>query len=122
MPDVSYGVSLVVNKGYLNSQIQISNVTADMSIEGMQSLVYTLTTTPTDMSTASLTNVGLAFLRNIATSTVATVQIGVDSAGSFVGFATLRAGEPSLLRLTPGKSYQAIGSSNARLRVDITEG
>lgn len=122
MPDVSCGVSLVVNKGYLNSQIQISNVTADMSIEGMQSLTYTLTTNPTNMSTASLTSVGLAFLRNLATSAAATVQVGIDSAGSFVGFATLRAGEPSLLRLTSGKNYQAIGSGGARLRVDITEG
>ena len=35
---------------------------------------------------------------------------------------TLRAGEPAILRLSSGTTYQAKGGAGARLRVDITEG
>lgn len=122
MSDISYGVSLVVNKGYLNSQIQISNVTATMQQEGMQSLTYSLSTNPVSLSTASLSNVGMAFMRNLSTATASTAQIGIDAGGSFVSLATVRAGEPALFRLSNGQQYQAIGMVGTRLRVDITEG
>jgi TRAP-type uncharacterized transport system fused permease subunit len=58
---------------------------------------------------------------NIAEVTV-TAAIGIAAGGSFVGFATLRAGEPAILRLSSGTTYQATGVAGARLRVDITEG
>lgn len=122
MPDIAYGVSLVVNKGYLNSQIQVSNVTATMQQEGMQSLTYSLTTSPVTLSTASLASVGVAFMRNLSTATASTAQIGIDAGGSFVSLATVRAGEPALFRLSTGQQYQAIGTAGTRLRVDITEG
>lgn len=122
MADISYGVSLVVNKGYLDSQIQISNVTATMQQEGMQSLTYALSTNPVSLSTASLNSVGMAFLRNLSTASASTAQIGIDAGGSFVSLATVRAGEPALFRLSTGQQYQAIGTAGTRLRVDITEG
>jgi hypothetical protein len=50
------------------------------------------------------------------------VQVGIEAGGSFVGFATLRGGEPAITRLSSGTEYKAIGVSGARLRVDITEG
>jgi hypothetical protein len=122
MADISYGVNITVNKGFLDSRIQVTNVTANMSLEGMQSLTYSLTTTPTNVSTSGLSSVGLAFLRNLSTATVATAQIGIDEGGSFVSLATLRAGEPAVFRLSTGVNYKAIGMAGTRLRVDVTEG
>ena len=122
MADISYGVQLTVNKGFLDSRIQVSNVTANMSVEGMNSLTYNLTTNSVSVNTAGLSSVGMAFLRNLSTATASTAQIGIDQGGSFVGLATLRAGEPALFRLTTGVDYRLIGTANTRLRVDITEG
>lgn len=122
MADISYGVNITVNKGFLDNRIQVSNVTANMSAEGMQSLTYSLTTNPTSISTSGLSSVGLAFLRNLSTATVATAQIGISEGGSFVALTSLRAGEPAVFRMATGKDYQAIGTSGTRLRVDITEG
>jgi hypothetical protein len=122
MADISYGVNITVNKGFLDNRIQVTNVTANMSVEGMQSLTYSLTTNPTNVSTSGLSAVGLAFLRNLSTAAVATAQIGIEEGGSFVSLATLRAGEPAVFRLSTGVAYKAIGTAGARLRVDITEG
>jgi len=122
MPDISFGVSLSVTKGFLSNQSSINNVTANMSIEGMQSLTYSLTTNPTPISTANLTRAGLSLMRSLSTATASTAQIGIDAGGSFVSLATLRAGEPALFRLSSGQQYQAIGTAGTRLRVDITEG
>lgn len=122
MADISYGTSIVVNKGYLNTQIQVGNATAAMSQEGMQSLTYSLTTNATVLSTAGLSSVGMAFLRNLSTSSNSTAQIGIEEGGSFVSLTTLRGGEPALFRLSTGSNYKAIGTAGTRLRVDITEG
>lgn len=122
MPDISYGVQLTINKGFLDNRVQVNNVTATMSLEGMNSLTYTLTTNAVAVNTAGLSSVGMAFLRNLSTATASTAQIGIDQGGSFVGLASLRAGEPALFRLATGTDYQLIGTAGTRLRVDITEG
>jgi hypothetical protein len=122
MADVSYGISLTVNKDYLVNQVNVSNVTATMGAVGLKSVTYTLTTNATSISTANLSSVGVAFLRNLSTATASTAQIGLEQGGSFVSFTTLKAGEPQLFRLSTGTDYKAIGTSGTRLRVDILEG
>lgn len=122
MPDISISAGIAIKKDYLDSRISVSNVGADMAEAGMRSTTYATGTAAVSISTAGLSSVGMAFMRNIATATASTVQIGVVSGGSFYGFSTLRAGEPAILRLTSGAQYQAIGSTGSRLRVDITEG
>ncbi len=122
MPDITYNISLNVSKDFLSSNIQANGVTASMSNSGLKSDTYTLSAEAVSISTANLSQAGVAFMRNISTAASATVQIGISAGGSFVPFATLRAGEPAIMRLSAGSSYQAIGSSSARLRVDITEG
>jgi len=120
--DITYSVSLRVDKDFLSNSLAANNITASMDVAGMKSDTYVLSGTPTNISTANLTTAGLAFLRNIATATAATCQIGVVNGGSLVSFATLRAGEPAVIRLATGAAYQAIGTSGTRLRVDVTEG
>lgn len=122
MADLTYNVSYRVTKGVLNSSVAASNVTANMALTGLRSDTYTLSTNAISISTANLATVGLAFLQNLSTETASTAQIGIEGGGSFVGFTTLRAGEPALVRLTAGTDYKAIGTAGTRLRVDITEG
>ena len=122
MSDITYSMSLKVDKGNLVNQIQVSQVTASMAKAGYSSLVYDLTTNATAISTANLTTVGLAFLRNLSTSSASTAQVGIEAGGSFVGFTTLRGSEPAIVRLSAGTQYQAIGVAGTRLRVDIAEG
>jgi hypothetical protein len=122
MSDINYTISLRVAKGFLNNSVNASGVTADMAQAGLLSQTLTLSTNAVSISTANLSGVGLAYLQNLSTATLHTAAIGVNSGGSFVGFCTLRAGEPAILRLTSGVSYQAQGAEGARLRVDITEG
>jgi hypothetical protein len=123
--DINYSINVLVSKDNLNSNTFISGVTATMDQTGLQTQTITVSTSSasaTSISTANLTAVGLAFLRNLSTATASTVQVGLAVSGTFYAFSTLRAGEPAVLRLTPGASYKAIGDSTARLRVDITEG
>jgi len=122
MSDITYSMSLKVDRDNFLNQVQVSQVTATQSKAGYSSLVYDLTTNATAISTANLSSVGMAFLRNLSTSSAATVQIGIEAGGSFVGFTTLRGSEPALVRLSFGTEYQAKGVAGTRLRVDIAEG
>lgn len=122
MSDITYSMSFRVDKDNFANQIQINQVTASQTRAGYSSLVYDLTTTATSISTANLTTVGMAFLRNLSTSSASTAQVGIEAGGSFIGFTTLRGGEPALVRLSTGTNYQAIGVAGTRLRVDIAEG
>lgn len=122
MADINYSVSMSVSKGNLSNSVNAAGITANMSVDGMQSQTYTLSGTPTSIGTASLTSVGLAFLRHLSTATSVTCSVGVLSGGTLVPFAAPRPGETAILRLASGVSYQATGTAGARLRVDITEG
>jgi hypothetical protein len=122
MSDINYSISYRVSKGFLSNSVNVNAATAAMNVAGLLSQTLTLSTNAVSISTANLSSVGLAFLQNISTSTLQTAAIGIEEGGSFVGFATLRAGEPALLRLSGGRQYQATGGAGARLRVDITEG
>lgn len=122
MSDISYNVSVSVSKGFLNSTVAAPGATATMSQTGLLSQTLTLSTNAVAISTANLSSVGLAFLQNLSTHTASTAAVGVNAGGSFVGFCTLRAGEPAVMRLTAGTAYEAIGTAGTRLRIDITEG
>ena len=122
MADINYSVTLKVDKDNLSNSVSANGITADMSAVGLLSQTLTLSTSAISISTANLSSVGLAFLRNLSTATASVAQVGVDSGGTFVSFASLRAGEPAILRLTSGTTYKALGAAGTRLRVDITEG
>ena len=122
MADISYSVSYRIAKDFLNAQVASNNVTANMTLTGLQGQTLTLSTNAVSISTANLGSVGIAFMQNLSTATASTCAIGIDAGGSFVGFTTLRAGEPAIMRLTAGTSYYAKGVAGTRLRVDITEG
>lgn len=122
MSDINYSISYRVSKGFLSNSVNAAGVTASMAQTGLLSQTLTLTSNAVSISTANLSSVGLAFLQNLSTSTVQTAAIGINEGGSFVGFSTMRPGEPAIMRLSGGREYQAIGGAGARIRVDITEG
>jgi hypothetical protein len=122
MSDINYSISYRLSKGFLSNSVNANGVTASMAAVGLLSQTLTLSSSAVSIPTANLASVGLAFLQNLSTATIQTAAIGIDAGGSFVGFATLRAGEPAIMRLSAGTTYQAIGGAGARLRVDITEG
>lgn len=122
MADINYSVSLRVGKGFLNNSVNVSGTTANMAVAGMLSQTLTLSTNAVSIQTSQLSLVGLAYMQNLSDGTSQTATIGINAGGSFAGFATLRAGEPAIMRLSPGATYQAIGGDGARLRVDIMEG
>jgi hypothetical protein len=120
--DINYSISYRISKGFLSNSVNAAGVTASMAAAGLLSQTLTLSTNAVSISTANLSSIGLAFLQNLSTSTLQTAAVGIQEGGSFVGFATLRAGEPAILRLSGGRHYQAVGVAGARIRVDITEG
>lgn len=122
MSDISYSILLRVNKDNLSNSVSASAITATMNNVGLQSLTLTLSSNAVSITTANLSAVGMAFVRNLSTATSSTAQIGISAGGSFVPFTVLKAGEPQLFRLAGGTDYQAKGSAGTRLRVDITEG
>ena len=122
MSDINYSITYRVSKGFLSNNVNANGVTASMADTGLLSQTLTLSSNAVAITTANLSGVGLAFIQNLSTATLQTAAIGIEAGGSFVGFATLRAGEPAILRLASGTTYQATGGAGARLRVDITEG
>lgn len=122
MSDINYSITYRVSKGFLSNNVNANGVTASMADTGLLSQTLTLSSNAVAITTANLSSVGLAFIQNLSTATLQTAAVGIMAGGSFVGFATLRAGEPALMRLTSGVDYQATGGAGARLRVDITEG
>lgn len=122
MADISYSISVRVSKDNLDNTVNVSGVTASMSLTGLRSDTYTLSSNAVSISTANLGSVGLAYMRNLSTATASTASIGIGGGGSYLPFASLRAGEAAVLRLASGTNYEAKGTAGARLRVDITEG
>jgi len=122
MADLTIGTTIIVSKGSLTANLYASNVTAAMSQAGLKTTVYTLSSTAVSLSTANLSSVGIAQFWNISGDTNATALVSAVSGASVVGFAAPRPGEPALMRLAGGVSFQATGHTASILRVDITEG
>lgn len=122
MADLTLGTTIIVNKGNLSTNLYAANITAAMSQAGIKTTVYTLSTTAVSLSTANLSSVGVAQFWNISSDTSATVLLSAISGANVVAFAAPRPGEPAMMRLAGGVSFQATGHTAAILRVDITEG
>ena len=122
MADITLGTSLAISRGLLSEAIYVNNVTASMNQTGFKSTTYTVNSAATTLSTANLNAVGYALFRNLSPDTVSTISVAAVLGTATISFSTLRPGEPGMLRLSSGTSYQATGAAGAILRVDITEG
>jgi hypothetical protein len=119
MADVTYNISGTVNKGGLRDTFNASAITADIATAGVLSFTLALGTTTTQISTAALGAVGLAFVRNLATEATHSVSIGRLDGTTLHDALRLKAGEAAILRLAPG-DYAAKAAVAGTTRAVIT--
>lgn len=119
MADVTYNISGTVQKGALREQFNASAITADISTAGVLSVTLALGTATSQISTATIGTLGLAFVRNLATETTHTVSLGRLSGTNLFETVRLKAGEAAILRLAPG-DYAAKAAVAGTTRAVIT--
>jgi hypothetical protein len=121
MPDITYSISLNVNKGSLQQNLLASNMTADISTAGMIAVTLNLGTAVTTVNTATMGTLGLCYARSLATETTHTVSFGRYSGGTLYETARLKAGEGAVLRLAPGDYAAKAAVAGSRLLLYVIE-
>ena len=119
MSDITYNLSGSVVKGALREQFNASAITASMSSAGILSVTLSLNTNTTQVNTATLGSLGLAFVRSLATEATHTVSFGRLDGTTMHDVVRLRAGEAALMRLAPG-NYAAKAAVAGTTRAVIT--
>lgn len=122
MADISYNIQAQVSKGAFSQSFAASGVTADIATAGIMSVTLNLGTSVTQVSTATLGQVGLCLARSLATTTTHTISFGRYVGGTLHETVQLRAGEAALLRLAPGDYAAKAAVANTRLLLHIVEG
>lgn len=115
--EIQVTTKLAVSKGFLvhaeNPGIIQVNMTGTTAAGGAQDIGTTgETITVTDVGTA-----GYAYFRN--TSSTEFVELGTGTAGSFVAFAKLKAGECCILRLGTNSPTARAQTSSVKLQFYI---
>jgi hypothetical protein len=121
MPDINYTITGQVSKGALSQSFAASGITADIATAGVLQVTLNLGTSVTQISTASMGSLGLAFARSLATTTTHTVSFGRYSGGSLYETARLRAGEAAVLRLAAGDYAAKAAVEGTRLVLTVYE-
>lgn len=124
MADINYTITGTVSKGSFRQSFNAAAVTADMSFAGLYSISLNLGTSVTQVSTASLTSLGLCFVQNLATAMTHTVSLGRYDGPSSALYetVTLRAGESAVLRLAAGSYAAKAAVAGSRMTLTIYEG
>jgi hypothetical protein len=115
MSDINYTITGQVSKGALSQSFAAAGVTASMAQAGMLAVTLNLGTAVTQISTATLGSLGLAFARSLATATTHTVSFGRYSGGTLYESVRLKAGEAAVLRLAAGDYAAKAAVENTRL-------
>ena len=121
MADVSYNIQAQVSKGALSQSFAVSGVTANIATAGLMSLTLNLGTNVTQISTATLNQLGLCMARSLATIGTHTVSFGRYSGGTLYETARLKAGEAAILRLAPGDYAAKAAVDGSRLVLTVLE-
>lgn len=118
----SITTNISLNKGNV-SEAFAATQTAASSVGGYQVQTPTLSTSPVQLSTTSITTLGYAFMRSLVTTTqtTCTITIGPMSGTTLTPMITLRAGEPALLRLAAGTYGAQAAAAGYRLLLAIFE-
>jgi hypothetical protein len=121
MPDISYTISGQVAKGALSQSFSASGVTADIATAGVLAVTLSLGTSSTQISTATLGALGLAFVRSLATTTTHTVSFGRLVSGALHETVRLKAGEAAVLRLAAGDYAAKAAVDGSRMVLTVYE-
>lgn len=122
MADISYNIQAQISKGVFSQSFAASGVTADISTAGMLTVTLNLGTDVTQISTATLGQVGLCMARSLATTSTHTVSFGRYVGGTLHETVQLKAGEAAILRLAPGDYAAKAAVQNTRLLLHVVEG
>ena len=122
MAEISFSVSMQVQKDFLSQAFQASGVTASMSSTGLLTSTLNLGTATTAVVTTSLSSVGMCFAKSLATVSTHTVSFGRLVGTNLYSSCTLKAGEAALLRLTAGDYAAQAAVANSKLLITIVEG
>lgn len=122
MADVNYTITGQVAKGALSQAFAASGVTADMTTTGMLAVTLNLGTATQQITTSTLSTLGLAFARSLATTGTHTVSFGRLDGTTLYDAVTLRAGEAAVLRLSAGDYGAKAAVANSRLVLTVYEG
>lgn len=122
MADVNYTITGQVAKGALSQSFAASGVTADMTTTGMLAVTLNLGTATQQITTSTLSTLGLAFARSLTTTGTHTVSFGRLDGTALYEAVTLRAGEAAVLRLSAGDYGAKAAVANSRLVLTVYEG
>jgi hypothetical protein len=122
MADVNYTITGQVAKGSLSQSFAAAGVTADMTTTGMLAVTLNLGTATQQITTSTLSTLGLAFARSLATTGTHTVSFGRLDGTTLYDAVTLRAGEAAVLRLSAGNYGAKAAVANSRLVLTVYEG
>lgn len=121
MADINYTITGQVSKGALSQSFAASGVTADIATAGVLAVTLNLGTSVTQISTATIGALGLAFARSLATATTHTVSFGRYVGGTLHETVRLKAGEAAVLRLAAGDYAAKAAVDGTRLVLTIYE-
>jgi hypothetical protein len=122
MADVNYTITGQVAKGALSQSFAASGITADIATTGMLAVTLNLGTATQQITTSTLSTLGLAFARSLATTGTHTVSFGRLDGTTLYDAVTLRAGEAAVMRLSAGDYGAKAAVANSRLVLTVYEG
>ena len=123
MPDLSYSVRVTIDKAGLQQSFAATSQTSSMAINGMMSVTLDLATATEQISTGTMTTLGLCVARSLVTDTTGTtiVSFGRLSGTTLFESVRLEPGETNLFRMAPGNYAAKANVNDARLLVTIFE-
>lgn len=121
MPDLTFNVSALVNKGSFTQNFNAANMTASISSAGMLAMTLDLNTNVTSISTANMSALGLCFAKNLASVTTHTVSFGRLNGTNLYESVRLKAGEAAMFRMAPGDYGAKAAVAGSRLLINVVE-
>lgn len=121
MADITYNLSLNVNSGALQQNLNAAGVTSDFSTAGFLAVTLNVGTATQAINTSSASVLGLCFARSLNTTTTHTVSFGRLSGTTLFEVARLKGGDAALLRLAPGNYAAVSAMAGGRLLLQILE-
>ena len=103
--EINIGLDVELENGNLKSSKRISkgSLKVDQTTARLVEGVQEIGTTHEALAMNDVSSAGYAYFRNLDDTNF--VQLGIDSGGTFHGFAKLKAGEAALVRLTTNAPY-----------------
>lgn len=115
--EITVTARLSVSKGYLVQKFDPGAILIDMSGTTAAGGVQDIGTSAEALTVTDVSTAGWAYFRN--TDTTNFVEIGTGTAGSFVAFAKLKAGEACVLRLGTNAPTARANTAAIKLQFQI---